>query len=852
MADTVTIVSLPRQLTPLIGRQNELETILSLIRGGQQLVTITGIGGIGKTRLAHQLALELEPEFANGALFLPLADIREADQIPQEIGRLLGSSSGNIDIDGAVTLLGAEPRLLVLDNLEHLSGASNVVGTFLQRLPNLTLLCTSQIPLEIEGEQLFPLDPMMTPGEGDIVEGPAIELFVQRAKAANPHQQFGETELPVVAEICRMLDGIPLAIELAAGRTSIFSLPELQKQLDNRLDVLAGGKRSAPERQRTMRDAISWSYDLLDDDEKRLFRYLSVYVHSISIDALRTTVSLLELIEDPLDILDSMIARRMLVPSTSPGGQRFRMLPILRDFGLEQLCKEGDDFSARLSHATHITNLSEESRELLGSQSQVEIYPVLSADLGNFRSATEWAAEYRPELTLRIITAIWRFLLARGMSMHFTTICMNALDNWTPKDPELHMKTLLALGNMMSLGRHQREEGDAILRKGLELSISLGDTRNQGSFNNSLGVSARQCRDYDSAAAHFELARDIGETLGHLELQAGAGSNLATVEYSRGNYQSAIERQLQCLPLLKQMNNDLLVVLAYNNLGNFHMKLGDLHTAREYLLIGLRDARVLDDVSTLRYILCSLGSVDIDLGDLKSARRYFEDCLSKMANAGVPSFFLETCSAYARALYVDEDFSELSKIVLAGLDIPPDLPYLEDSLICCGYAMILAEKSNQHSTASTLAAAISQQITSFNLVTHDEIKRAIYESDKTTADKPENRHLNLPEEGTLLSIDAIREIASRAVMIFQQELKAPKTDPIQFKSPAAIPNLTTREQEVLSMMAQGRTNAEIAEEMYISLRTITTHASNIFAKLEVKNRSSAVAVAQQAGLLSNA
>jgi predicted ATPase len=339
--------TLPYPLTPLVGRTLDVEYVESLLRtAGHRLVTLTGPGGVGKTRLAVHLAMELQDDFIDGVVFVPLAPIRDPSLVLPTIGQALGIRDvvdGTFD-QRLADLLGDQNLLLVLDNFEQVVPAAASIATILSACPRITFLVTSQSPLGIVGEQQVPVLPLATPGTADtltkeILRFDAVELFLQRARAVSPHLMPDDDQIAVIATICRKLDGLPLAIELAAARTNILSPQALLARLSNRLQMLTGERRDVPDRLRTMRRAIAWSYDLLIPAEQVLFRWLSVFVGGVPIEAVEAMAIPGEAAGlAPLDLLGRLVDRSMVRSEPSATGDpRFLMLESLREFGLEQL-----------------------------------------------------------------------------------------------------------------------------------------------------------------------------------------------------------------------------------------------------------------------------------------------------------------------------------------------------------------------------------------------------------------------------------------------------------------------------------------------------------------------------------
>ena len=401
-APSHTASRLPLPLTPLVGRDREVAQIVALLRRSDiRLLTLTGPGGVGKTRLALQAAEEVGPQFTDGPVFVGLAAVTDAALVLPTIARMLGVRADDAPSvpERLATALGDRELVLVLDNVEQVVRAAPDVAALLVACPRLTVLATSRVPLHITGEQQFPVPPLPLPSpDGSptldaLAANDAVALFLQHARRATPDFALTAATAPAVVEICRRLDGLPLAIELAAARITVLSPAALLARLERRLPVLTGGPRDQPARLRTMRDAIAWSFDLLNPEEQVLFRRLAVFVGGCTMDAAEAVAAVagdsgLDVVEGIASLLEQSLLQRAEQPDGEP---RYRMLETIREFALEHLEASGEAAEVRRRHAVWSLAFAEEVAA--DTDAPVAALDRLERDLPNFRLALAWAEE---------------------------------------------------------------------------------------------------------------------------------------------------------------------------------------------------------------------------------------------------------------------------------------------------------------------------------------------------------------------------------------------------------------------------------------------------------------------------
>jgi predicted ATPase len=366
--------NLPAQLTPLIGREREVAAVCAFLRQpGVRLLTLTGTGGVGKTRLGLQIATDLLEDFADGVCFVSLAPISDPELVVPAIAQTLGIKEAGKKplLDLLIASLRNESLLLFLDNFEQVVTAAPRLSDLLRACPRLSILVTSRAPLHISGEHEFPVPPLATPDLNQLLESEAlseyaaIALFLQRARMTRPDFQVTSTNARTLAEICVRLDGLPLAIELAAARIKILPPHNLFKQLEHRFEVLTGGARDLPAWQQTLRNTIQWSYDLLNNEEQRLFRRLSIFVGGCTLEAAAGVCNVssdtngsMGLLEGVTSLVDKSLLQQMEQESEEP---RLLMLETIREFGLVCLRESGELEAVSRAHAAYYLGLAEEA-----------------------------------------------------------------------------------------------------------------------------------------------------------------------------------------------------------------------------------------------------------------------------------------------------------------------------------------------------------------------------------------------------------------------------------------------------------------------------------------------------------
>jgi predicted ATPase len=416
--------NLPTQVTPLIGREQEARAACDMLAEPTlRLLTVIGPPGIGKTRLALCVASMAGPQFPHGIYFVPLSTVSDPDLVVPSIAGVFGLKEGSASTlrDHLVMHLRDRKMLLLLDNFEQVSGAAPVLAELLEDAPDLKALVTSRTVLHIYGERSFPVPPLKVPeadtdwatetpppiGADEVAAYEAVALFVQRARTVKPDFELTPSNAPVVAEICRRLEGVPLSIELAAARMRVLTPRAILERLSQPLLLLRGGPHNLPARQQTLNDAIAWSYTLLDEDEQRLFRRLSVFVGGCTLEAIENVVVDVEgtayaathdtdrrmpAERSCLDLVESLLGKSLLQPEEVAGEPRFAMLDTICEYARERLEETDEVDTIRGAHAAYYARLAEQVAMKLEGPEQADWIERLEADRGNLRAALKWFA----------------------------------------------------------------------------------------------------------------------------------------------------------------------------------------------------------------------------------------------------------------------------------------------------------------------------------------------------------------------------------------------------------------------------------------------------------------------------
>jgi len=803
----------PASLTSLLGRERETVTLGQfLTRSDVRLVTITGPGGVGKTSLALQVAHELQDAFTDGVFFISLAANTDSTLVIPTIAHTLGvvESPNRLILDSLKDFLHNKQTLLLLDNFEQIISAAPLLTELLEACAGLRMLVTSREALHLRGEHEFPLSPLALPDRPSLeilMQYPSVALFVQRAQASQPDFRLTSENASAVTEICARLDGLPLAIELAAARIKLLPPPALLERLQGSpLGLLTSGAHDLPARQQTLRSAIQWSYDLLNADEQRTFRSLSVFVGGCTLQAALTSM------EPPtsLDTLDSLVNKSLLRQTETDEAPRLTMLETIREFGLEQLAQTHELESTRGAHAEYYLSFVEEAESHLTGADQKAWIKRLDLEKDNLRAALYWAMEnHEAEFAQRMAGALQAFWLTRGYWSEGRRWLEEslAMDSGAALAPAVRAKTLYGAG---ALTRFQGDFARArmLLEQSLMLYRPLADKTGVLMALVELSRITAFQEDQTAKVSFLSEAASLLETLPDTVMKAYAYSELAIamldMKVSPIQIPPEAPRYMaESVRINRALNNPAGLALALARqasgalfTGDFALMASQLDEA-ERLALELGDERILSRLAGIRTLL------DMQKGDLTATRRRLQDTFQQAANRGdhqLPSWL------------------PMLAVVLhgQGLDVWSARIFgLADSL-----------NVTYHTRGEGMAEAFKRFLGIGDI--HAEV-RAQLGDESFAREFAAGKHLTL---------DDLRTIPH-----------PPEPDSAAQAVSAYGISLTAREVEVLRLLAQDLSNPQIAERLVVSRRTVDAHLRSIYDKLGVKSRDAAIRVAGEKQLI---
>ncbi len=784
--------NLPVQATALIGREREIATVRDLLRRADvRLLTLTGPGGTGKTRLALQTAAELLDTFADGVFFSALASVHDPELVASTIAQAFGIwELGSTSVIARLKdYLHAKQLLLVLDNFEQVLGAAPLVGELLAAAPRLKVLVTSRAVLRLYGEREFAVPPLSLPDVQQqlplerLTQYNAVRLFIERAQAVKADFTVTNANAPAVAEICVRLDGLPLAIELAAKRIKLFAPQALLARLSNRLKLLVGGAQNLPARQQTLRGTIDWSYNLLSPDEQALFRRLGVFVGGCTLEAAevvcrlqgtgnreqeiaaeeQASLSPIPYPVSPIDGLAALVDNSLLRQEERMGGEpRFMMLETIREYALDRLEEHGELAALEQRYDAYYLALAEAADLGLQSPDHEAWLKQLEGEYDNLRATLQHslAPTDSTPTALQFAKAIWRFWSIRGYINEGRAWLADGLMARIAADPALLRATLLHGAEMLIMTQPEGGQATTLVSDILALRKSLGDTLGVAEMFGVLGIVAVEQGYVERGKLLTEESLAIARELGHPDVIVRALNNLGVIERGLGHYTRAVTLLEEGLALCHDLGDTTAAGRVLGNLGIVVRAVAQYDRAAGYLAESVRLSHESGDTINVLWNLHHIAMVMALQGQLVGAVHLLAAIDDQYKAIGVPR-------------PRDEDQS---------------------------YVVLLADvRSRMGDEAFSTAWAAGQAI-SFEAAIAAAQERHIKVGQPSDAGEP------------------IRTLAE----------------------PAFYPaGLTEREIEILRLVAQGMTDAQVAERLVISPRTVQGHLRSIYSKLDVTSRTGA-------------
>lgn len=631
---------LPALTTALFGRDNDQSILAELLLSPHvRWVTIVGSPGVGKTTLAIAAAAKVAHSFADGVAYVPLSGIDQPDQVLRVVAKAFGLTPGDDESLGnrLQETLRARQVLLVIDNMEHVATAALPIATLLANVPSLNVLSTSRVRLRISLEHLYQLAPLQVPDTStktliDLGQNPTVALFVARARAVMPHFALTEHTAALIAELCKRLHGIPLAIELAAGWSNLLSPQQLLEQLQHPGIVLTNGPLDRPERQRTLWATLDWSYRLLTTANQAFLARLAVFVGGLTLEA--ATAICCE--DGPPSSVQALSAVAQLVDhnllnvlTTASGAQRYAFLETIRIYAYEHLLARGELADMQRKHAAYYLGRAEESTGLSGD-AHIAWYDQIEEELPNFRAALEWSLKHDPKTALRLGAALGEFWIDRGYYVEGQQLLAQllALPEEAELPPIVYAQLWQYRGDLLFLFSPDfLDASEASLTRALELYRSLGDHKGQLSTLHSLAYTVLNKGNATAAEALCHEALALARLLGNDTAAGKAIGSLGILAFHCCSYQPAHQLLHESLSFLIEEQNRSLCATVHAYLGQVEQVLGNIDAAWRWLKQSLAARRALKDPHRISCTLSYLGDLALQCGDLQYAHECYRESL---------------------------------------------------------------------------------------------------------------------------------------------------------------------------------------------------------------------------------